>query len=533
MSILTNDQFAAIGGRTSHGVTARSGGRQEFSDSAGNTYFQNEYNVGTPQYHTDYEMLASSGSGSNGGGGNSSGTNTPLGQVFNYNPAPEDPYVTNYYNQQGAVGAAPIDEAGVRSGVISQFQDRIDTIRNMYANMLREATVRNEREGAGRVGQGTAILARRGLGGSGRGGAIQEGILDQNRQIQSADEQRIGAMRDAALATIYDRVDTFAAQELQAKRDAKEKGATAYIEYLRGADARKTTNVNAAAAAMYAQGIDPSTMDAAQLKDLADKLKANTGDIISAYAGLKSEGDKSALEADKTRSEIDKNSRLTLGEGEALIDPATGKPIYKNPKTFAPEKGTGTGSGTGVFSDAAMAWAKQIQNGQATFANVPAAIRNEVAQALNAPAMSANKAAGLEANMKLVDELLGNKALHRISGPFDQAIGGVFGKAALAKNQYKQLQGLLALENREKLKGSGAISDFESKTLAQAASALGRNLADKDFRAQLEVIKGVFQSALERANAIENPVAAGAAPETMQLNGKTYVKAADGNYYPQ
>jgi len=54
-------------------------------------------------------------------------------------------------------------------------------------------------------------------------------------------------------------------------------------------------------------------------------------------------------------------------------------------------------------------------------------------------------------------------------------------KAALAKNYYNQLKGMLSLENRQKLKGSGAISDYESKVLAQAASALDQNLSETQF----------------------------------------------------
>ena len=58
--------------------------------------------------------------------------------------------------------------------------------------------------------------------------------------------------------------------------------------------------------------------------------------------------------------------------------------------------------------------------------------------------------------------------------------------AQLTRNQYEQLKGLLSLENREKLKGSGAISDFESRTLEKAASALGQNLSEAQFRQVLD-----------------------------------------------
>lgn len=66
------------------------------------------------------------------------------------------------------------------------------------------------------------------------------------------------------------------------------------------------------------------------------------------------------------------------------------------------------------------------------------------------------------------------------------------GDAQLTKNYYNQLKGLLSLENRAKLKGSGAISDFESKTLDRAASALGTNLSNEGFKQVLGELASVF-----------------------------------------
>jgi hypothetical protein len=90
---------------------------------------------------------------------------------------------------------------------------------------------------------------------------------------------------------------------------------------------------------------------------------------------------------------------------------------------------------------------------------------------------------------------LENPKLGNIAGAINQFTGGFFGQAATAKNQFNQLKGQLSLEKRSLLKGSGAISDFESKMLEQAASSLGRNLNDSEFRKQLLQIKGVFQTA--------------------------------------
>ena len=60
------------------------------------------------------------------------------------------------------------------------------------------------------------------------------------------------------------------------------------------------------------------------------------------------------------------------------------------------------------------------------------------------------------------------------------------------KNQIRQLQGILALDKRTLLKGSGAISDFEGRTLDRAASAFITNLSDEASLRQLKQVRGAL-----------------------------------------
>ena len=95
-------------------------------------------------------------------------------------------------------------------------------------------------------------------------------------------------------------------------------------------------------------------------------------------------------------------------------------------------------------------------------------------------------------SINLINTMLSNPKLGRISGAGGQFLGGIAGKGAILKNQFNQLKGILSLENRQKLKGQGAVSDFEGRTLDRAASALGRNLPDAEFMKQLKQIKGAI-----------------------------------------
>jgi len=95
-------------------------------------------------------------------------------------------------------------------------------------------------------------------------------------------------------------------------------------------------------------------------------------------------------------------------------------------------------------------------------------------------------------NVSLVKEILKNPG--SISGLFQS--GSIpFTAGSTTKNQYNQLKGLLSLDKRQLLKGSGAISDFEFKVLNEASTDLGRNQTEADFKKSLLKIKGAFETA--------------------------------------
>jgi hypothetical protein len=92
--------------------------------------------------------------------------------------------------------------------------------------------------------------------------------------------------------------------------------------------------------------------------------------------------------------------------------------------------------------------------------------------------------------LSVVDELLSRDtgAITGIKNP----IKYLTGEAKYTKNLSDQLISMLSLENRQKLKGSGAISDFEAQTLEKSASALRTNLNNEDFANELLKIKGIL-----------------------------------------
>lgn len=110
----------------------------------------------------------------------------------------------------------------------------------------------------------------------------------------------------------------------------------------------------------------------------------------------------------------------------------------------------------------------------------------------NSSATKAKNATDAATSINLINSLLGSEALSDITGSVEQYRPSLLlgAKGNLAKNQYDQVKGMLSLENRSKLKGQGAVSDFEGRVLEQAASSLGRNLSNSDFTKQLKQIRG-------------------------------------------
>lgn len=156
-------------------------------------------------------------------------------------------------------------------------------------------------------------------------------------------------------------------------------------------------------------------------------------------------------------------------------------------------------SGSGVYTPgqnpAVDSWVKNIQNGTAKISNVPAALKNAVSLALSQTTAQTAQNSGVLDALNTINQMFANPKLGNITGPIGQYTGGLFGEAATAKNQYNFVKSFLSLENRQKLKGQGAVSDFEGKMLAEASTALGRNLNETEFRKQLATVKGVLTTA--------------------------------------
>ncbi len=170
--------------------------------------------------------------------------------------------------------------------------------------------------------------------------------------------------------------------------------------------------------------------------------------------------------------------------GTSFYDPVTGtfKQAPSTSSTKAPEGFTLSPGEIRYDADG-----KQIASGGVKPISDAQQIKNDEKAEIKATAQTQ-----ILSNVSLVNEILKNPGA--ISGIFQS--GSIpFTAGATTKNQYDQLKGLLSLDKRQLLKGSGAISDFEFKVLNQAATDLGRNQTEADFKKSLLKIRGAFQTA--------------------------------------
>lgn len=90
--------------------------------------------------------------------------------------------------------------------------------------------------------------------------------------------------------------------------------------------------------------------------------------------------------------------------------------------------------------------------------------------------------------IRLATEIKNHGALNANVGPLDDVLPTVWGDSRDFQSKATRLRDLLALEARSKLKGQGAVSDFEGKMLANSQTSLRTNTDEGSFKSELDRI---------------------------------------------
>lgn len=119
----------------------------------------------------------------------------------------------------------PQDEAKIRADQMTKAQAQIDSINEIYNQMVGTANV----QGENRLGQGRAVAARSGLLGS---TIYESGQKPQTEKYNADVVSSINAERQNRLAAVFGNIDARADQQIQAEKARKAGNADAYIKYL-------------------------------------------------------------------------------------------------------------------------------------------------------------------------------------------------------------------------------------------------------------------------------------------------------------
>ena len=255
-----------------------------------------------------------------------------VGQYSDFSaPSYSDPYGDAVKQN---LSFADFNENQVRSDVLSQFQGETNATKAAYAQLLKNV----RQEGKGRLGENTALQARRGLLGSDFGA----GQTAETKDFNQSQEEKVLAAQAAALAGIKSNALKIAQNEVISRRAAKQQGSEAYLSYLSGAGERKQNNLNTIATSFLSQGVDPMSISPQELEAIAGNFGVTTDDIINSYIQGKTAQEQAEAER---QAELQKELSFNLSEGQARYqyNPETGQTelVASRAKTYAPSSGGG------------------------------------------------------------------------------------------------------------------------------------------------------------------------------------------------
>lgn len=125
------------------------------------------------------------------------------------------------------------------------------------------------------------------------------------------------------MSQILTQARTSAASEIAAKRQAREEGGKAYLDYLAGQQTRKQENASKAAQILLLNNKTPDDITDAELA----QAKINRNDLMLAYSGIKSQQEAEQAKADLEEKKI--NAEIARMEAQTIVDKVRAGELYE------------------------------------------------------------------------------------------------------------------------------------------------------------------------------------------------------------
>lgn len=443
---------------------------------------------------TSYSGI-STGGGATGAGSGSLATPTGAATIgnedFNYNKTPQQIAEeealrrTQDYNDQQS--QQDTNYENIMRDTLRQFQGEIDATNQVYADKLRVAGI----QGQSRLGQQRAENFNAGAVNSSFGNAAQDRTQSYNNDVEAG----IQAQKLQSLAQIENSARELGNKYYEQKKAAKESGLAGYLENIKSAGTQKEAIATDIATNMINSGLTVDEISPAKLELIAKNAGVPLQQIKTTFKALKDAKEKEAAEA-ALKGQFD------LSEGQARYD-AKGNMIASRAKTYKGGSGGGTGSvsASAVFSSFPadiQSAAQSIIDGKSKLNEYPSAKRLQINAAMSKlyTAEGGNELA--QGAYDAITELETNPGFrsaigsNRLLGAGKKIQGS---KSAGYLGELDRLKANLKLVNIKYLKGTGAISDAEGKTLEDASTSLSERLPEKQFKAELARVKAALLKA--------------------------------------
>jgi len=434
------------------------------------------------------------------GGLNKTGTGslaTPTGAAtignedFNYSKTPqqiaEEEALRRVKDYNDSQANTDTNYENIMRDTLRQFQGEIDATNQVYADKLRVAGI----QGQSRLGQQRAENFNAGAVNSSFGNAAQDRTQSYNNDIEAG----IQAQKLQSLAQIENSARELGNRYYEQKKAAKESGLAGYLENIKSAGTQKEAIAQDIATNMINSGLTVDEISPAKLELIAKNAGVPLQQIKTTFKALKDAREAAAAEA-ALKGQFD------LSEGQARYD-AKGNMIASRAKTYKGGSGGGTGSvsASAVFSSFPadiQSAAQSIIDGKSKLNEYPSAKRLQINAAMSKlyTAEGGNELA--QGAYDAITELETNRGFrsaigsNRLLGAGKRIQGS---KSAGYLAELDRLKANLKLVNIKYLKGTGAISDAEGKTLEDASTSLSERLPEKQFKEELARVKAALLKA--------------------------------------
>ena len=373
------------------------------------------------------------------------------------------------------------------STVISapELQSSIQRIQGVYQARIAAMENINQRREATLNTLGIRLGSRYTGGSAGTMGSI---LSEEERQGQT----RIMSIQSEMLNAIAG-----------AEKAAKEQNYSVYTKMVDLATKKNDDKIKAFADLEKAQKaeqdkIEQEAKNVDQQSSILEQIHLGTKDPVEIFTAL---GGKVSFDDIKTITDtLPKKEAFTLSEGQTRYD-ENGNVIAHVAKTYAPKAGDGSmvTSPTAVLSDFPpdiQNAAQSILDGKSKLNEYPSAKRLSINSAMSLVYKAEGGDTLAQGAYDAIKELETHPGFSgavgtNYLGGFGKSIPGSDSAGFLAK--LDQLKANIKLVNIKYLKGTGALSDSEGKTLEDAGTSLNPDLPEADFTKELARVKKVLE----------------------------------------